>query len=156
MHRWLGRSIEWTLSYQHEVVFETQNKYQYAVREQHRGEDAGFDLFVSKDTKIPPGQVADVPTGVYLSPKDKLWFHIFGRSSTFRKRGLIVNIAVIDHGYRGELFAIAHNFTNKTVKVFAGERICQIVPHRLIPCRFSQGELAGSKRGKGGFGSTGL
>jgi len=156
MHRLLGRSIEWILSYQHEVTFITDNKHQYAIREFHRGEDAGFDLYVSQTTHIPAGEVADVPTGIYLDPKDRLWFHIFGRSSTFKKRGLIINIAVIDHGYRGELYAITHNFTNKKVVVEEGDRICQIIPHRLIPCKFSQGDLSMSKRGRGGFGSSGL
>ena len=157
MHRWLGRSVEWMLSYKHEVGFITENPAQEAIRAEHSGEDAGFDLYVSRDTVIPKGQIADVPTGVYLDPEDRIWFHIFGRSSTFKKRGLIISIAIIDRGYRGELFAIAHNITDKEVKVFAGERICQIVPHRLIPCRFKRKILlATSKRGDSGFGSTGL
>jgi len=154
MRRLLGRFIEWLLAYRHVVVVETKSTYS-SLPSFHYDDDAGFDLFVSRSMTIPPGDVMDVPSGLMLDPKDRLWFEIKARSSTFRKRGLEVQDAVIDRGYRGEMFAIVHNPTTHNVIIKVGERICQIVPHRVIPCKFRYGAVSISARGRRGFCSTG-
>ena len=53
-------------------------------------DDAGFDLFSSESTMVPPRMTMDVKTEVYVSiPKG--WFgHIVSRSSTMPVYGLVV------------------------------------------------------------------
>ena len=63
--------------------------------------------------------------------------------------------AIIDKDYRGELFIQVVNNSSVDVTVMPGDRLVQIVPHRLIRANFVLGELPGSPRGADGFGSTG-
>jgi len=105
---------------------------------------------------IKPNSTAQIPTGICLSARAKIWFEIKGRSSTFSKLGLEVIDAVIDHGFRGEMYSVVYNPTDKAVNVALNSRICQIVPHLLLPCVFIPADrLKSSSRGKKGFGSTG-
>lgn len=122
-------------------------------------DDAGLDLVVSESTSIYPGRFADIPCGVAAQLPDWAWGLIVGRSSTLRKRGLMVNQGVIDAGYRGSLFAGAWNLTDKPVVVHKGERVAQLIvlqnSTRLLDVQVVDALDAGS-RGALGFGSTGL
>lgn len=152
MRKLLGRLIEWLVSYDHEVTIDCFPD----CKPFHKYEgDAGYDLFAAERVPILPGQAAEVPAGVRIDPRERIWFEIKARSSTLKKRGLEVVDAVIDRDYRGDLMAIVRNPTGLPVYVEAGERLVQVIPHRLIPVRFVHGELRESPRGKQGFGSTG-
>lgn len=151
MRRLIGRIIEWFLSYKHLVIVEGVRplpKHSYK-------DDAGFDLFTSSTTLIPAHKVVEVPADICIESKSRLWFEIKARSSTFRRYGLEVQDAVIDRGYRGKMFAIVYNSKDEDVVVQENERICQIVPHHLIACRFERGQVSRSARGQAGFGSSG-
>jgi len=98
----------------------------------------------------------DIPTGTFVEPVDRFWLSVVGRSSTFRALGVLVNVAIIDRGYRGEIFGVVYNFSKKPVRIASGTRICQVVPHLLVPVKFVCVEsLSKSDRGTDGFGSTG-
>lgn len=122
-------------------------------------DDAGYDLVTSQATVIPPHTFADVPSTVIgIQPPTGTWGLIIGRSSTLRKRGLLVNSGVIDYGWRGPLFAGVFNLTNEPVIVNRGERLAQyiLVPtvrSELIPVR--PDDLGYHPRGINGFGSSG-
>lgn len=149
----IGRTLEWFLSYDHDVVVSLSPG---ATLPWHKYDgDAGYDLYCSEDVGIRPHSTADVPSGVFIDPKDRVWFEIMARSSTLRVKGLEVVDAVIDRDYRGEMKAVVHNPTGEQVWVRAGERVVQVVPHRLIPVLFVEGRLSESPRGLNGFGSTG-
>lgn len=150
MRKFIGRIIEWFLGYNHVVRYQG-----VAPRQNSHVGDAGFDLYVASTIKIPPKTVIDVPTNLNIDPIDNIWFEIKARSSTFKKRNLEVQDAVIDNGYRGDLFAVVFNPGDSEVHLRSGERICQIVPHRLVPIKFMEGELSKSTRGRNGFGSSG-
>ena len=153
----MGQILEYLLNYEHVVKFSTSSDVQLERIIQSYKNDAGFDLFVSKDAVIRAGHAMDVSTGIYIEPGEQIYFTIMGRSSSFRNKGILVSLNLIDTGFRGELFAVAYNFTNITVTVKAGERICQIVPHRLIPVKFEKVQKIGeSPRGRLGFGSSGI
>jgi dUTP pyrophosphatase len=61
--------------------------------------DAGMDLYVSEAVRIEPGVFVDVECGIRVQLPDGYWARITGRSSTLRRRGLLVSEAVIDGGY---------------------------------------------------------
>lgn len=122
-------------------------------------DDAGLDLYVSHRTVIPSGQFADVPCSVGVEMEPCCWGLIIGRSSTLRKRNLMVNPGIIDPGYRGELYAGCFNLGKNSVYLEPGERVAQFIlmPNQtaLVEPRMVD-ELATSARGLNGFGSSGL
>lgn len=123
------------------------------------GGDAGWDLFVSEDCDIAPGETVDVHTGVRIKMPRALFARITGRSSSLRKHKLLVNEGIIDNGYTGEMFVCVHNLGSETFRVKQGMRIAQVLFHQIEDVRWSQVELIGSTsdgRGANGFGSTGV
>ena len=126
-----------------------------APRKSYSG-DAGYDLVVSEDVDIAPHTFADVKTGIAIELPHGVWARITGRSSTLRKRGVLVNEGIIDNGYRGELFIGAYNLTNMIVHIKQGERIAQLIPHEIVSVRWRRTDkLKPSLRGTSGFGSSG-
>ena len=61
----------------------------------------------------------------------------------------------IDPGYRGEIRVILVNLGNEPYTIHAGDRIAQMIVARYEAVEWVEGELAGSRRGEGGFGSSG-
>lgn len=121
-------------------------------------DDAGYDLFVSQHAVIPAHSFMDIPTHVAVQLPIETWGLLTGRSSTTRRRGLLVNQGIIDPGYRGELFVGVWNLTDKAVEVQTGERIAQLI---VMPNTTSVTEMVEvdrldpHPRGMNGFGSTG-
>lgn len=63
---------------------------------------------------------------------------------------------VCDSDYRGEYIVPLHNDTDEMMSIEPGERIAQLVILPFIPVEFEVvDELTDTKRGDGGFGSTG-
>lgn len=123
--------------------------------------DAGFDLSYAGKAEITvsPGEYADVPCGFSVEFPPGMWSLLIGRSSTFRQRGIMVNPAIIDAGFRGELFAVCRNIGLREVTILPGERLAQVIPLPLLAHAMpvvEAEELSPSDRGTNGFGSTGL
>lgn len=128
--------------------------------ERAHDDDAGFDLFYSgsRTITVPAMGTADVPSDVAIEWPPNVWALLIGRSSTFRDRGLLVNPAVIDPGYRGKLFAIVRNIGPNSVKIEPGERIAQLVPLPALAPGIDiekVEELTPTERGANGLGSSG-
>ena len=120
--------------------------------------DAGFDLYVSEDTVVNEHGFTDVHCGVAVEFPDGVWGLIVGRSSTIRKRELLVTPGIIDQGFRGELYTGVWNLSGQAQMVQKGERLAQIIPmpvvaDHLIPEMVDS--LGYHPRGVNGFGSTG-
>jgi dUTP pyrophosphatase len=148
----IGRMIEWFLSYSHAVSWCGPGDCPY---HQHTG-DAGYDLYVSEERTVPAGHTVNIPSGIHIEPRSNIWFEIRGRSSTAYRLGLVVLAAVIDRDFRGELYSVVYNPTSCDVVIDRGQRIAQVVPHRLIPVRWGKvGQVRPSRRGERGWGSTG-
>ena len=84
------------------------------------------------------------------------WLKIEGRSGIAQRNGIDILGGVIDADYRGEIKVLMYNSGDKGFYVEPGMRIAQAVLH-LRP-RFEVkvvDELSDTKRGAGGFGSTG-
>lgn len=125
--------------------------------------DAGFDLYVSEDVEIPPGEFVDVPCGLRIALPVGVWGRITGRSSTLRKRRLLVAEGVIDTGYRGPLYAGVFNLGPVPVSITVGDRIAQFVLHHNLAPSYTPVDVGsnlfdripGDSRGQNGFGSSG-
>lgn len=118
--------------------------------------DAGFDLYCSESMVLQPGDYLDIPTAVQVALPTGYWALITGRSSTWRKRNLLVVDGVIDNGYRGELFSAVYNTGQSAVVIDRGERLAQMILLPVWGGRLVQvEELPASERGSNGFGSTG-
>ena len=91
---------------------------------------AGYDLRCSKKAFLKPKKYELVATleTVELSLDIVAFLHI--RSSLARE-GIIGSFAVVDPGFRGQLTLNLHNISEKEVILKEGERIVQIVFHRL-------------------------
>lgn len=120
--------------------------------------DAGYDLYTVGDHEIKPGEFVDVPCGVSVDLPGGTWAQITGRSSTLRKRGLLVSQGVIDEEYTGPLYAGVKNLTDEVVIVKDGERVAQLILHEAPGQMYtpSWGTPRQKTRGSNGFGSTGL
>lgn len=128
---------------------------------QGRAGDAGFDLTVTDTQHIRPGEFADVQSGISVALPPDCWAMVTGRSSTLRRRGLLVHTGIIDSGYRGPLFAGVWNLGEKVATIEAGERIAQLIPMPLVAETVAvrqvvaAEDLGTTERGTAGFGSTG-
>ena len=99
---------------------------------------------------IKLGMAFQIPTGIVgdLHP----------RSSMFFKKDLIIGngVGIIDSDFRGELGIKLYNSGINPVYINDGDRIAQIVFRPVyLPMLESVEELTVTKRGEGGFGSTG-
>jgi len=153
MRRIIGKLIEWFLMYER-IVYCNNDSYIYLPFKFHN-DDVAYDLMVDRDIVINNG-VTDVPTSLYIEPVDRIWFEIKGRSSTFKRLGIIVIDAVIDKGYRGPMFVQVYN-PSDTIVLKKNSRIAQVVPHLLLSVKFKYKSILNkSDRGNNGFGSTGV
>lgn len=123
---------------------------------------AGYDLhaFLGDycQCTIEPGQTFKVHTGVSMAIPDGYFGAIFARSGLATKKGLRPAncVGVIDSDYRGEIIVALHNDTDEPQSFKNGERIAQLVIMPYATAEFSEvRELNETKRGEGGFGSTG-
>jgi dUTP pyrophosphatase len=121
---------------------------------------AGLDLLAAVDTGIElmPGARAAVPCGIALALPDGFEAQVRPRSGLALNHGVTVlnSPGTIDSDYRGELKAILINLGDRPFRIARGTKIAQLV---IAPCTRAEltecAELPASRRGAGGFGSTG-
>ena len=119
---------------------------------------AGFDLYASEGAYIMPGQTKLIPTGLAIQPPEGFCAKIYARSGLASKKGLRPAncVGVCDEDYTGEYMVALHNDSNEMQIIEDGERIAQLLFERYYPVEFKVVErLDETKRGSGGFGSTG-
>jgi len=119
---------------------------------------AGMDLFSTETVTIDPGQVCVVGTGIAIMPVPWYAGFVCPRSGMALKHRVTVLNApgVIDPDYRGEVGVILINLGDEPYLVKAGARIAQLVIVPFASPRIVEVDaLPGTKRGAGGFGSTG-
>lgn len=124
----------------------------------HEG-DAGLDLYSAQDVKLEPGRRALVSTGIAVAIPEGYAGFVQPRSGLAAKQGVsIVNTpGLIDSGYRGEVKVILLNTDlENSVRISRGDRIAQLVIQEVPVVTLEEvGDLDGSQRGEGGFGSSG-
>jgi len=128
----------------------------------HDQQDVGYDLFSIRQGRILPGETVAVNTGWMIADfaLDAAYMQVHSRSS-MALRSLYTVGGVIDPGYRGELIVLLHNGSLTPQDISAGDRIAQLVMHRVVdPCemRFVEVDpmsVKATMRGGNGFGSSG-
>mgnify|MGYP001213925098 FL=1 len=121
---------------------------------------SGMDIaaHIEKNITIEPGDKALIPTGFTLSIPKGYEVQIRPRSGLAAKKNISVlnTPGTIDSDYRGEIKVILVNFGKEKFVVENGTRIAQMVVCPVVQVTLQEVKNLGeTKRGSGGFGSTG-
>jgi len=121
---------------------------------------SGLDLaaHINENVEIKPGSTVIIPTGIAVSIPKNFEIQIRPRSGLAAKNQISVlnTPGTIDADYRGELKVILINLGAKSFLVENGARIAQMVLCPIIKANLKEVKiLEDTKRGSGGFGSTG-
>ena len=121
---------------------------------------AGWDLYALEESVVPFRKSVKLRTGLRVAIPVGYEGQVRARSSLGSK-GLILphSIGTIDADYRGELFVLMTWIgEGESYTVKAGERIAQLLISPIPEVSFKEvsiAQLGDTKRGDGGFGSTG-
>lgn len=121
-------------------------------------EDAGMDLHAVENVTLAPHETKLVPTGLSIELPPGFEAQIRPRSGLALKHSITLpnSPATIDPGYRGEIRVILQNLGRETFEIHPGDRIAQMVIARYEAVEWIEhDELSDSRRGEGGFGSSG-
>ena len=121
---------------------------------------SGMDLSanIGNDIEIAPGKSSIIPTGLAISIPKNYEIQIRPRSGLAAKNQITVlnTPGTIDADYRGELKVILINLGKNVFKVEKGLRIAQMILCPVVKAIIKEVDtLEITKRGFGGFGSTG-
>lgn len=134
--------------------------------------DAGLDLFCPEDLTVSPGDTVKI--NLYIKCEmiyiyrqcEQNTTHVLERNSSYYlyPRSSIIktplrlanSVGIFDSGYRGYVMVVLDNIKNVPYEIKRGDRLVQICSGDLTEFDFKiVDELSESKRGEGGFGSTG-
>jgi dUTP pyrophosphatase len=122
---------------------------------------SGMDLTanIENNVEIEPGKSAIIPTGLAVCIPQNFEIQIRPRSGLAAKNQISVlnTPGTIDADYRGEIKVILVNLGEKVFIIENGLRIAQMVLCPVIKATLKEVDtLKDTKRGSGGFGSTGI
>ena len=118
-----------------------------------------FDMPVSEEKTIAPGEYALVETGVVIATPPGYVLMLAPRSSTFKNFGLMFvnSFGIIDQDYCGDNDTIkcaVINMKKESITLQPGDRIAQAM---FVPVERAEFEVVTSMNtsDRGGFGTTG-
>jgi dUTP pyrophosphatase len=124
---------------------------------------AGLDLYAAVTADVPvvlaPGARALIPTGIAIALPAGTEGQVRPRSGLAIRHGVTVLNApgTIDADYRGEIQVILVNFGRESFTIERGMRVAQlVVASTMRPVICEVASIDETRRGAGGFGSTGL
>lgn len=120
---------------------------------------AGYDLQAAAAGVLAPGERQLVPTGWAWAIPPRTAGLVLPRSGIVLRNGVTVANApgLIDPDYRGEIKVILVNHGSDPFEFAVGDRIAQLVLSPFFDFDpFEVPSLEETKRGAGGFGSTGV
>lgn len=137
------------------------NKSKHQLPHYETNSSAGMDLKANIETPITikPMERCLVKTGLFMALPQGYEAQVRPRSGLALKKGITVLNApgTIDADYRGEVGVILINLSNENFTINDGDRIAQMVIAKYEQANFQLVDvLDDTKRGKGGFGSTGI
>ena len=121
---------------------------------------AGMDIYCNneEDIVIKKNEMKKIPTGLKVEIPEGYFGAIFPRSSTGTKLNIMLanTTGIIDSDYRGEISLFLVNIGEKDVIIKKNDRLCQMILIPYVKANLLKSDnLQESKRGEGGFGSTG-
>ncbi len=116
--------------------------------------DSGADLFALEETLLPARKITNVRTGIAVQLHAGTSGCVWGKSSV-ESKGIKVMAGLIDAPYRGEVLVCMYNLNDTDFKFEKGQKIAQLVVLPTLYPAFEEGEVDGTARSAGGFGSTG-
>lgn len=123
-------------------------------------EAAGMDVFACLENPVilQAGEAAAIPTGIAMELPQGYEAQFRGRSGLAFKHAVFSYNGTIDSDYRGEIKGLLINHSRVPFTIEPGMRIGQMVINAaVVRCRPEfVDDLNETKRGEGGFGSTGL
>ena len=125
--------------------------------EYHTAGAVAFDLYSRAEVIIQPKTLERLPTNIIIEIPKGYMLEIKDRSSTLKKKGLLVSTGFIDNDFCGEADEIllqVYNLTDKEVGVEKGERLGQGVFVKIDTAEWQETDTMG-KCSRGGFGTTG-
>ena len=137
------------------------NRSKHPLPSYETSASAGMDLKANLDKPIilkPMGR-AIVKTGLFIALSKGYEAQVRPRSGLAVKNGITVLNApgTIDADYRGEIGVILINLSEENFTIKDGDRIAQLVIANYAHAIWNEVDiLEETKRGKGGFGSTGV
>ena len=118
--------------------------------------DVGLDIFTPKEFWLRPLETITVGLELAVSIPEGFAGMLVPRSSITEK-GLIIQTAVIDPDYTGEIHLIVTNCSNEVQHVKEGQRICSLVVYSVLNARIEEvEEMPETERNTKGLGSSGL
>lgn len=120
---------------------------------------AGWDLFCTENTGWVVQNPTTVGTGLAVEIPEGYAMLVLSRSGHgFKHSTRLANcVGLIDSDYRGEIKVKLTRDEDITdfLSIGVGDRIAQAIIVPIPEVEWEEGELSGTSRGEGGFGSTG-
>lgn len=118
--------------------------------------DSGYDLTLIYEKKRM-GKTVLYGTGVILEAPFGWYFDVVPRSSIIKRGYILANsVGVIDRSYRGEIFVPLIKVDDAAPELELPARVAQLIPRPILHFPVKEVEvLSATRRGAGGFGSTG-
>lgn len=119
---------------------------------------AGYDLYAIEDVTLLPGEKYKFRSGIAIELPPGCFGSVKSRSGVSWKQDLDIvgSSGTIDEDYRGEIVIPLWNTGLKPQTITRGQRIAQLVIQSYKEVEWREvDQLHESKRGAGGFGSTG-
>ena len=137
------------------------NQSKHALPSYETLASAGMDLRanISEPITLKPLERAIVKTGLFIALPVGTEAQVRPRSGLAAKKGITVlnSPGTVDADYRGEIGVILVNLSNANFTINNGERIAQLVIAKHERAQWEEVTvLSETKRGAGGFGSTGV
>lgn len=118
--------------------------------------DVGLDIFTPKEFWLRPLETITVGLELAVSIPEGFAGMLVPRSS-ITERGIIVQTAVIDPDYTGEIHLIITNCSNNVQHIEEGQRVCSLVVYSVLNARIEEvEEMPETERNTKGLGSSGL
>ena len=137
------------------------NKSKHSLPHYETQQSAGMDIRadIEEAITLKPLDRVLVRTGLYIALQPGYEAQVRPRSGLAFKKGITVlnSPGTIDADYRGEIGVILVNLSNENFIVEDGERVAQLIISKYEQVTWEKVEtLNKTKRGAGGFGSTGV
>ncbi|KDQ14112.1 hypothetical protein BOTBODRAFT_145768 [Botryobasidium botryosum FD-172 SS1] len=117
---------------------------------------AGYDLYSAEKKVIPANGKALVDTQISIAVPAGTYGRVAPRSGLASKFMIDTGAGVIDADYRGIVFVLLFNHSDKDFQVEEGDRVAQLIIEKIeTPETVEVDDLDETLRGAGGFGSTG-